>query len=260
MMNNKEYKQMVFENWYIEKFDNEQDTNALEYITEHMIRKFISIFGRDIMLKEDCYIYLDKQASCPMLVLNHEVLKIRLTSEKTSYWSQIIYQLSHEMCHYAMRQGSDDKETISWFEETMCEAMSLYFLDYFAKTWTSCKLSKNDKGYSKSIKSYLDNILGKYKEKSILEKCANFLQLENIEKTCTDSRDFRAEDRDKIYYLFKKHSKKIYMITDYKKYKVNKIGIDFELWLKNKRNDRFIKGLNGLVPNMKFNQEGKLIV
>lgn len=251
-MNNKEYKQTVFKNWYIEKFENEKDTNNLEYITEHMIRKFISIFGRDIMLKEDCYIYLDKQASCPMLVLNHEVLKIRLTSEGTNYWCQIIYQLSHEMCHYAMRQSSDDKEVISWFEETMCEAMSLYFLNYFAKTWPSCKLYKINKGYSKSIKNYLDDKLGNYKEKSILQKCVDFLQLEHIEKTCTDNRDFRAEDRDKIYYLFKKHSKKIHMILDYKKYKVNKIGINFELWLKNKKNDSFIKGLKDLLPNMKF--------
>lgn len=245
------YKQTKFKNWYIEKFDNDFYTESLELILEHMLNKYISIFGENLMLSEKCYIYTDKYANFPMLVTNHDVLKIRLSLDSTSRWAQVIFQLSHELCHYALRQSNVHIECLSWFEETMCESMSLYILDYFHTTWKECKLSKNDMDYSHSIKEYLLCIVNAAKGPSILKQCTNLLSLANIEKTCTLKREERSIDVNRIYYLFKKNPKKIYMIADYKKYLGEGFKIDFDLWAKYEHNDIFIKELHNLVPNLK---------
>ena len=46
-----------------------------------------------------------------------------------------------------------------WIEETICEAMSLYFLDYFATNWSRCSLSNFNAEYGSSIRAYLNNLL-----------------------------------------------------------------------------------------------------
>lgn len=252
MKKNIVYKKTKFKNWYIENFDDGFQTESLEFIFEHMLSKYISIFGEHLMLNEKCYIYTNEYADCPMLVLNQDDRKILLSVSSTTRWCQVIYQLSHELCHYALRQSNIDIKCVSWFEETMCESMSLYILDYFYDTWKECKLSEYNVKYSRSIKEYLSYIIDSAKGPSILTKCFNLLSLSNIEKTCTLDRDARSKDVNKIYYLFKSTPNNIYMIANYKKYLVNKIGIDFDSWLKDEGNTNFIKELSNLVPNLKF--------
>lgn len=247
-----EYKKTKFNNWYIQELDDKFQLESLESIFDHMMNKYISIFGETLMLNEKCFIYVDEYADYPMLVLNQEVLKIRLSTKSTAYWCKVIYQLSHELCHYAIRQSNANIPCIGWFEETMCESISLYILDYFYDTWGECKLSKYDPEYSKSIKHYLSDEVSSAQGPSILEKCLNLFSLASIERTCTINRQDRSTDRNRIYYLFKNNPEKIYMISQYKNYLVNEIGINFELWLKNENNDEFIKSLSYLTPNLKL--------
>ena len=252
-MNKKiEYKETKFNNWYIQKLDDKFQSESLEYIFNHMMNKYISIFGETLMLNEKCIIYLDTYADCPMLVLNQEVLKIRLSISSPTHWCQVIYQLSHELCHYALRQSNVTIPCIGWFEETMCESISLYMLDYFYNTWGECELSKYNPEYSKSIKQYLSEEVSSAQGPSILSKCLNLFSLASIEKTCTINRKGRSTDRNRIYYLFKNNPEKIYMISNYKNYLVNEIGINFESWIKNENNDKFIKSLSYLTPNLKL--------
>jgi hypothetical protein len=56
-------------------------------------------------------------------------------------WSQLAYEFAHELCHimsnYEENVGADTVKHNQWFEETLCEAASLYTLRSMAATWES---------------------------------------------------------------------------------------------------------------------------
>lgn len=59
--------------------------------------------------------------------------KIYLCASEGDYWSQYVFQLSHELCHYFIdytnNQSSMSKRNRdSWFEEVICEVSSRFFL------------------------------------------------------------------------------------------------------------------------------------
>ena len=85
-----------------------QNDVGVEYLVEIMrflIPEYVRIFGRDKMYGESCIVYNDTEAECPMLITNLAPVRIRLAQESLSYWTQTIFQLSHEMCHYVIRQN-----------------------------------------------------------------------------------------------------------------------------------------------------------
>jgi hypothetical protein len=53
------------------------------------------------------------------------------------YWAQLAYQFSHEMCHlmsnYDLSPNNVSRQ--QWFEESLCEAFSLFALEKMAKQW-----------------------------------------------------------------------------------------------------------------------------
>ena len=92
------------------------------------------------MASENCNMIWTDHEKAPMLVNNKSPIEIWIKADDNK-GSQIIYQLSHEMCHYAMRHDKTDKNyVLKWFEETICEAFSLYSLNYFSEHWTECRL------------------------------------------------------------------------------------------------------------------------
>lgn len=60
-----------------------------------------------------------------------------LLNVKGRYWSQLVYQFSHEMCHlmsnYDLAPYNVSRQ--QWFEESLCEAFSLFALERMAKQW-----------------------------------------------------------------------------------------------------------------------------
>ncbi|WGZ94185.1 MAG: hypothetical protein QJT81_20770 [Candidatus Thiothrix putei] len=55
------------------------------------------------------------------------------------YWAQLAYQFSHEMCHlmsnYDLAPNNITRQ--QWFEESLCEAFSLFALEKMAQQWAS---------------------------------------------------------------------------------------------------------------------------
>lgn len=53
------------------------------------------------------------------------------------YWAQLTYQFSHEMCHlmsnYDLAPRNISRQ--QWFEESLCEAFSLFVLEEMAQRW-----------------------------------------------------------------------------------------------------------------------------
>ena len=74
---------------------------------------------------------------------------IYLSMDSFKFWCQLIFQASHEFTHCVIhRLNSREEQKVSWIEETICEAISLVFLDTFANNWSRCTLSKNDPSYA----------------------------------------------------------------------------------------------------------------
>lgn len=89
-----------------------------------------------------------------------------------NHWSQYVFQFSHEYCHYLINGPLDGKlETSFWFEESICELASMFFLNRATIRWNAYQYVKvpgvpmsssdrvlNDlKGYVKNNQEYLRN-------------------------------------------------------------------------------------------------------
>lgn len=68
------------------------------------------------------------------------------------YWSQFIYQFSHEFCHY-MNFGYV-VQPMRWFEEMLCELASHFFLLKIAEQWAVSPPYASLISYSNSLHEY----------------------------------------------------------------------------------------------------------
>lgn len=68
------------------------------------------------------------------------------------YWCQFIYQFSHELCHLII--SKQVVQPMRWFEETICELASHFFLIESAKTWSVNPPCPHWRNYALSILDY----------------------------------------------------------------------------------------------------------
>ena len=140
--------------WSVAVFDGSEN---VKQILAFLLFEYNRIFGVETMNGERCIVFNDPKADCLMLITSTVPVMIRLAQASTVYWVQTVYQLSHEMCHYALRQRKKDKNyTLKWLEETICEALSLYALEYAARNWYRCPLSQNTPTFSVSFVYYIE--------------------------------------------------------------------------------------------------------
>lgn len=70
----------------------------------------------------------------PLVVQDRRPYRIYLTASDT-YWSQYVYQFSHELCHVLTRFDRFADHKHKWFEEALCEAASLFVLRRLVSAW-----------------------------------------------------------------------------------------------------------------------------
>ena len=83
---------------------------------------------------------------------------IRL-SARNHYWSQFVYQFSHELCHVLsdferLREGPN-----GWFHEAVCELASVFTIRRMAEQWPSRPPYPNWADYANSLDSYAEECL-----------------------------------------------------------------------------------------------------
>lgn len=222
---------------------DDSDLKQLEKIFFFLLLLFEDIFGEDTMHNENCIVYNDVNADCPMLIISENPIIIRLSQESTNYWAQCIFQLSHELCHYAIRQNKVDKaKTISWYEEIVCEAFSLYSLEYAYQKWDLCYLSKNNRTFYKSIGQYLDKEINNTGT-DIFKLCVKNNFLNEYEKIVESSRETHRNERNSFYVEISLHPKDCKELCNYQNYICEDgITIDFEKWFSETKNS-LIKSL-----------------
>lgn len=80
-------------------------------------------------------------------------------------WDQFAYQFSHELCH--IFANSQHRETSGemvrshqWFEEALCEAVSLLTLKQMALGWENSPPYPHWKDYAPAFREYAERLLG----------------------------------------------------------------------------------------------------
>lgn len=218
-----------FDRWIVAAFDG---SGSVRHILRFLLPEYGRIFGLEIMNAETCVVFNDPTSECPMLITSTNPVMIRLNQSSTSYWAQTIYQLSHEICHYAIRQGKQNKDyTLSWLEETICEAMSLYMLQYSAEKWYKCPLSQSAPQFSNSIMAYLVNELKRIPKNS-LSMCQTLGELRACNQNAAAERAGRLRERNALYRVISEFSEESYLFCDMYQYlNEDKLTLDFEKWL-----------------------------
>lgn len=204
-------------------------------ILEFLFPEYVRIFGQEVMTAAPCIVYNDPNSKCPRFIHSNP-LTIRLHQKSLSFWAQTIFQLSHELCHYAMYQTKQDKtQTLSWFEEIVCEAMSLYALHYAAENWNKCKLAKYAPDFEKHIREYLENEL-LCDASDGFEQCSTVEKLQYYEngKFPENDRVTHVKERNKIYEAILRDPSEASCFLHYQWYikPENGVVFDFNAWHK----------------------------
>lgn len=73
--------------------------------------------------------------------------KIIMITPRIEQWNAIVYELSHELCHFGIIDEAP--QTNKWFEESICETASYYFLLKMAKLYHLKYLATKEEKYKR---------------------------------------------------------------------------------------------------------------
>ena len=147
--------------------------------------------------------------------------------------------ISHELAHcFVYCHNNSEKNKASWIEETICEAISLYFLNYFYENWDKIELSINSLNYKASIWEYLNDVLNKERTK-VLSNSKGYYELMEIEKYSQEKREDRGFEMFQLY--FKLSDKNIKGLINYRDYIIeNKKILNTEEYIKSFPNNEAV--------------------
>jgi len=173
---------------------------------------------------------------------------IFINAPKFTDWGQLIYQLSHELTHLYIYSHNEKPHLIKWIEESICEAMSLFFINYFAENWLSLNIypSKNNPKYVLSLYSYLIETMSK-RGTDDLSRCSSYEELKEIEKLSDVNRDLRKNEMNGLYARLAPTPENIKALICYKNYILNDdIILDFDKYEADYPNNKAVKYLRYL--------------
>lgn len=142
--------------------------NEIAETIKYVITQFKSVMKKK-NIKELCphpITILIENRDFPMIIQSPSEANKRIIylCAVDSCWDQYAYQFAHEFCHYIIDGPLDGKcETSFWFEESICEVASRFFLHrlYYTLSRYNNIASNNLKNYAKSFKDYADNEIPK---------------------------------------------------------------------------------------------------
>lgn len=157
-----------------------------------------------------CYVEINTSLDAPHYINSAKQSSghhIELTVSHFNLWNQMLFQLAHEITHcFIFCNNQSVAHSISWVEETVCEAMSLFFLKLSSQNWSRLPLYKINPKYARQfITPYLENEIEKDAGADKLGSCASYDELLHIEMTSQSNREYRHEETVKLYELIKKN-------------------------------------------------------
>ena len=99
----------------------------------------------------------------PQVFDDRRPYEIRLNA-RDRYWSQYVYQFSHELCHVMTNFDRHKGHKHRWFDETLCELASLFVLHRLADLWRANPPDAlpNADGFAPSHHTYAERMAARY--------------------------------------------------------------------------------------------------
>ncbi|MDE0220471.1 MAG: hypothetical protein OXJ90_14495 [Spirochaetaceae bacterium] len=99
----------------------------------------------------------------PQVFDDQRPYQIRL-SARDRYWSQYVYQFSHEFCHVMTNFDCHKGHKHRWFDETLSELASLFVLHRLAKLWIAHPPDAipDAAGFAPSHRTYAERTAARY--------------------------------------------------------------------------------------------------
>lgn len=162
---------------------------------------------------------------------------IRTTIPALDLLANYIFQMSHELTHLIIDTckldyvSSWEERHVSWFEETICEAMSLFVLHQAYKHWSSSPFYQETPDYDRSLQKYLEKEVST-KAGWALKQCTTISDLVIVSQNASNKRGDRIEERNRLYSLFLNNPRMIKSIKNYPRHVCSDgVLINFEQWL-----------------------------
>lgn len=120
--------------------DNDKMPGVLELINELclMVNEAFPINKKEIL------IIFEPQRKDPIYLRESKTVMITPHIEQ---WNAIVYELSHELCHFGVID--EVPQANKWFEESICEVASYYFLLKMAKLYHLKYLATKEEKYKR---------------------------------------------------------------------------------------------------------------
>ena len=183
-------KPKVNERWLVSCGETEAEQDDYMFAIDDLLEIFTSFVPID--KNRDMHI-TRWDIDHPMYSNDH--MNIYIHTAGSTYWSQTVYQLAHELCHFSINAGVRSTN-FNWFEETICEASSHFFLNEMAKLWSQ---SDNPRkiSYHRSFIDYSQDSLKKVEKFPIKDITNDNSNISNYLKS-------NCEDRRKNRFVTKK--------------------------------------------------------
>lgn len=125
------------------------------------VYEIFSIFvGKE--LEHDILVYNDLSQGYPLAHYekNNDCWEVTLSCASGTHWSQVGYQLAHELCHLYSNHSLSRGHKHKWFEESLCECASLAVLTKLGADWINFAISSYNPNYGTSITNYINDVKG----------------------------------------------------------------------------------------------------
>ena len=156
----------INKNWKVAFSDDLIEQNDFLYVVNDLLdefTKFIPIDSKRLMMIH--------RWSAGYPLYSFDKINIFLDVAGATYWAQIVYQLSHELCHYSIETGIQSSN-LKWFEEVLCDLVSHFFLIKMRDRWASSSDPLKNR-YSQNFFSYHSNAISKTKKIELRELSNN---------------------------------------------------------------------------------------
>lgn len=151
----------------IKVFDKNGDRENIRCILTLTKKIMDKHMGGDI--GSDILIEIDPDIECPIILYergakNEYRINLKVTREP---WDQLIFQFAHEYCHLRTNYSQSRFERkFKWFEESVAEAASLYFLKQTYQHWLIAPPVSCTKLYPAAIMGYANNRITQFKKEN----------------------------------------------------------------------------------------------
>ena len=124
----------------------EADLEDIRAVLESVDHVFRPCFGSSMNTNDLRVIHSD---DIPITYSNYNVI---LLSVEETRWNQYAYQFAHEYCHFQI--GGNVPQQLRWFEESLCELASYFFLPRIGDLWKTNPPYPNWKDYAENFLKY----------------------------------------------------------------------------------------------------------